>query len=324
MLSSYIFMATGRLLTSDSVSDGSVSADVVSENAVSENIIESLGNIESAEDLQRELGVFQQMVRDWPEKLIKFAIKFGIALIIFFICSKLINLIRKLVKRGLAKAGAEAGVIQFLDSFVKVILYFLVFVGLCSFFGIQTTSLITLIGSAGVAFALALQGSLSNFIGGVLILLIKPFKVGDYIVVNGSEGTVTTIELFYTHLRTVDDRIVILPNGNLANSSLTNLNLSPHRRLCLKVGISYNSDIRKAKDIIRKCIESDERAIEGGIVDIYVDALDESQVTLGFRYYVENDDYFASKWYILEEIKYAFDENGIEIPFNQMDVNIKK
>lgn len=301
-----------------------VSENGVSENSVSGNVIEQLGAVESPEELKEELSVIGQMLSEVPDRLAKFGFKFIIAVIVFFIASKLIKLTRKIIKKWMIKAGAEAGVIQFLDSLLKVILYVLLIAGFMSYFGIETTSLITIIGSAGVAFALALQGSLSNFTGGVLILLLKPFKVGDYIIEdkNKNEGTVIEIQLFYTKLRTVDDRIVILPNGDLANSSLTNLHLSPNRRVCLSVGISYNSDIRKAKQVIRDCIAKDEYAIKDGIVEVFVSSLDESCVTIGYRYYVKNEDYFASKWSILEEVKYALDENDIEIPFNQLDVHV--
>lgn len=322
-------LLTNVLFSAGGIDGGSVSGDVVSGNSVSEdvvsgNVIEQLGEVESVEDIKKEIGVIGQMLAEAPDRLARFAIKFAIALIVFFIATKIIKLIRKLAKKWMIKGGAEAGVIQFSDSLIKVILYVLLLAGFMSYFGIETTSLITLIGSAGVAFALALQGSLSNFTGGVLILLLKPFKVGDYIIEdkNKNEGTVLEIKLFYTKLRTVDDRIVILPNGDLANSSLTNLHLSPNRRVCLSVGISYNSDIRKAKKVIRDCIENDEFAMKDSLIDVYVSSLDESCVTIGFRYYVKNEDYFASKWAILEEVKYALDENDIEIPFNQLDVHV--
>lgn len=322
LLTNLLFSAEGA--DGATVSADAVSGNAVSENTVSGNVLEALGEVENAEDLKKEIGVIGQMLAEAPDRLARFAVKFVIALIALFIASKIIKLIRKITKRWMIKGGAEAGVIQFTDSLIKVVLYVLLLAGFMSYFGIETTSLITIIGSAGVAFALALQGSLSNFTGGVLILLLKPFKVGDYIIEdkNKNEGTVLEIKLFYTKLRTVDDRIVILPNGDLANSSLTNLHLSPNRRVCLTVGISYHADIRKAKQVIRECIEKDEFAMKDGLVDVYVNSLDESCVTIGFRYYVKNEDYFASRWAILEEIKYALDENDIEIPFNQLDVHV--
>lgn len=308
------------------IADTTVSANSVSEASASVNIIESLAEIQTVDDLKENIGVIQTIVQEWPEKLARFGVKFCIAIVAFIICMWIIKIIRTIFKKWLIKIKAEAGLIQFSDSLIKVILYIIVLTCFASYFGIQTASLITLLGSGTVAIALALQGSLSNFIGGVLILVLKPFRVGDYIIEDnkGNEGTVIEIQLFFTKLRTVDDKIVILPNGALANSSLTNLNLSPHRRICLVVGISYDSDIKKAKEIIKKCIDDDERAIKGGIVDIYVDSLGDSSVNIGFRYFVENDDYWSSRWDILETIKYEFEANGISIPFNQMDVNIKK
>lgn len=315
------------LLFEESISENIIEgAETVSENlieqvtgAVSANIIEQV------EEVQENLSVYTEFIQDLPNKLIGFGIKFVIAILVFCVGSWIISIIRKIVKKGLAKKNAEVGLMQFLDSFIKVCLYIFLIIFLANCFGFQTTSLIALLGSAGVAFALALQGSLSNFTGGVLILLLRPFKVGDYIIEDnkGNEGTVIEIQLFYTKLRTVDDKIVIIPNGALANSSLTNLNLSPFRRIIVKVGISYGSDIKKAKQILERIVAEEDRKVENSLVDVFVDELGSSEVVLCVRFFVENENYFPVKWDLLENIKLTFDKEGIEIPFSQLDVHMK-
>ena len=259
------------------------------------------------------------------EKAIAFGIKFACAILIFVIGTKIINIIRKIVRKALDRRDTEVGVKQFLDSFIKAALYVVLFCILAGFYGIQTASLMTILGSAGVAIALALQGSLSNFTGGVLILILKPFKVGDYIKEDNknNEGFVQEITLFYTKLRTRDNKLVILPNGTLANTSMTNVSALPELRVSVSVGISYESDIKKAKDIIRRLIKEDDRVILDMGITIFVEGLDESQVTIVARYFVKNDDYYTSANELREEIKESFDREGIVIPFNQLDIHMK-
>lgn len=277
-------------------------------------------------DISEDLDAFQRFIQELPDKLIRFGAKFLLALLIFFVGSKLISFIRKIFRKSLERVNSEKGLIQFLDSLIKVVLYILLVAGIASYFGFQTTSLIAVLGSAGVTIALALQGSLSNFTGGVLILLLKPFRVGDYIKEDnkGNEGTVTDIQLFYTKLRTIDEKVVVLPNGTLANTSLTNVSECPIRRLILNIGISYTSDIKKAKDVIRNVVDGCALVLHDRDVQIYVDGLEDSQVTIGLRCMVNNADYFQAKWDITETIKLELEKNGIEIPFPQMDVHVKE
>ena len=281
---------------------------------------------ENMAELSDDLNALQKFLEELPDKLMRFGIMFLLALLLLFVGGKLISAIRKILKKSLQRANSEQGVIQFLDSLVKVVLYVLLCIGLASYFGLETTSFIAVLGSAGVTIALALQGSLSNFTGGVLILLLKPFRVGDYIKEDnkGNEGTVTEIQLFYTKLRTIDDKVIVLPNGTLANTSLTNVNECPIRRLILAIGISYSSDIRKAKEIIRKVLEENEYVLHDMETQIYVDALEDSQVTLGIRCMVKRENYFPAKWDMLEEMKEKLTEGGVEIPFPQMDVHLKE
>lgn len=277
----------------------------------------------SAEEMAENLDAFQQFLKDLPGKILVFGIRMLIAIVFLYVGSKLITLIRKIVKKSMQKAKADLGLQGFLDSMLKLGLYALLIIWIAAYFGFETTSLIAVLGSAGVTIALALQGSLSNVTGGVLLLILKPFKIGDYIKEDskGNEGFVTEIGLFYTKLRTIDEKTVILPNGTLANTSLTNVNESPRRRLILNFGISYQSDIKRAKEIIKHLVEEDKRFIKGEKVQIYVESLDDSQVTLGMRAVVKNEDYFEVKWSFTEAVKEAFDRGGVSIPFPQLDVH---
>ena len=180
--------------------------------------------------------------------------------------------------------------------------------------------------SCGVAIGLALQGSLSNFAGGVLILLLKPFVVGDYIVEDnkGREGTVKEIQLFYTKLLTVDNKTVIIPNGALANTSITNVTEQDKRRLDFAVGISYDADLKMAKQLIEELIRKDEDVLQNEDVSVFVDTLGDSSVVIGARGWVKKDAYWTAKWRLTENIKLTLDDNGIEIPYNQVVVHVKE
>jgi len=244
---------------------------------------------------------------------------------IFFVGTRVIKLIMKLVNKSLDKAGAEKGVITFIDSFLNIVMYAFLIMVLASGFGVDAASILAIFGSATLAIGLALQGSLSNLAGGVVILLMKPFKVGDYIKEDShcNEGRVTEIQIFYTKLTTVDNKEVMIPNGSLANTSIVNFTYLPTRRIDFSIGISYEADLLKAKEIVKR----EALAIPGNLdredPAVFVRSLDESQVTLGCRFYVENDAYWDSLWMLNEKVKLAFDNEGIEIPYNKLDVNIQ-
>ena len=197
-------------------------------------------------------GVIEEFLNELPSKALNFGMKVLLCIVLFLIGVKIIQLVRKMLRRSMEKAGAEEGVRSFVDSFVKAALYVLLGFVLLSWFGVDTASIVALVGSAGVAIGLAIQGSLSNLAGGVLIMLLKPFKVGDFIKedTHGNMGTVTEIQIFYTKLSTVDNQVVVLPNGSLANTSLTNASGNRERRMDVKVGISYAADLKKAKEVL--------------------------------------------------------------------------
>jgi len=279
-----------------------------------------------AEEVAESLNAVQRFLAELPEKAFRFGVKAIFVILLFLVGSKLIGLIRKILNKSMTKARADEGLMHFTDSLVKVTLYVLLLVWVASYLGFETTSLVALIGSAGVTAALALQGSLSNITGGALLLILKPFKIGDYIREDskGNEGTVTEVGLFYTKLMTIDERTVILPNGTLANTSLTNLTLSPYRTLVAEYGISYESDVSHAKKILRDALNDNALVLKDKPILVYVDSLGDSQVVLGIRAHVKNEDYFELKWGLTERVKKLFEENGISIPYPQMDVHMKE
>ncbi len=246
-----------------------------------------------------------------------------LAIIVFIIGKKLIDIIRKIVRRSLEKSTVDKGVEQFTDSLLKCVLYFILIISLVKQFGVDTTSLAALLASGGVALGLALQGSLSNFAGGVLILLLKPFVVGDYIIedAHGNEGTVKEIQIFYTKLATIDNKTIVIPNGSLSNTSLTNVTAKDERRLDIIVGIAYDSDLKKAKQLIETILREDEKILQEEQIVVYVDNLGESSVDIGLRAWVRTEEYWTTRWRVLEEIKLTFDREGIDIPFPQVTVH---
>ncbi len=277
------------------------------------------------EQINENLNAFQKFLDTLPEKALNLGIRVVIAAIVFFIGVKLIGLIRRIVKTSLQKAGAETGVIQFLDAFIKICLYAVLILVIAGNFGFDATSIVAVAASAGVTIGLALQGSLSNLAGGVLILMLKPFRVGDYIIESayGQEGTVKEIGIFNTTLATVDGKMVTLPNGNLANNAITNVSSLPMRRIDLTVGIAYSADIKTAKAVLMDAMNNDDDVLHGEPVQVFVDSLGDSAVVLGMRCYCDNPKYWDTRWRLLENAKLALNDAGIEIPFSQVDVHMK-
>ena len=271
-------------------------------------------------------GYIQKYIETLPEKLLQLGIKILFTLIVIYVGIKLINWLRKIVRKSLEKTSLEKGVIQFTDSFLKAILGVLLVIGVAVNFGVEATSIAALISSVSIAIGLALQGSLSNFAGGLLILALKPFKVGDYIKedTNQNEGTVKEISLFYTKLLSYDNKTIILPNGILANASMVNFSFEGKRRIDLRVSISYSEDIDKARSIIENVLNSNKDIYQNMQKLCFVAELGQSSVILGVRCLTSSDKYFKVYWQLLEDIKKAFDANKIIIPYNQLDVHIDK
>lgn len=259
------------------------------------------------------------------QKFIDFGISILVALVIFFVGKIIIKYALKLIDKIFTRANMEVSVKRFLISLIRALLYFMLVIIICRQVGIDTASFIAVLGTAGVAVGLALQGSLSNFAGGVLILLLKPFKVGDYIVDNGSgkEGVVERIDLFYTVLITVDNKKITIPNGGLSNSAITNASAFDTRRVDFAIGISYGSDIDLAKKTLEEIANANPCVLKDKEIFTFIQSLDASQITVGMRVWTKSSDYWTVYFGINETIKKVFDEKGIEIPFNQLDVHVK-
>jgi len=280
--------------------------------------------IETIEKVVENPGILRTYLEGLVPNLISFVLQVVLAFVIYAVSAKLIKWVVKVVQKTMERHNVDTGVMQFLSAIIKYALYVVVIMTILSLFGVATTSVVAVLGSAGVAIGLALQGSLSNFAGGVLILLLKPFKVGDYIVQGGSEGTVYEISLFYTKLKTVDNKVVVIPNGTLSNNTLVNVSHMDRRRVDIVVGISYDADIRTAKNIIYNLAQNDVCRLPEEEAVVFVDNLGASSVDIGVRLWVKASDYWDVKWRLTENIKYAMDENGISIPYQQIDVQIKQ
>ncbi|RHP11088.1 mechanosensitive ion channel family protein [Dorea sp. AF36-15AT] len=282
--------------------------------------------IETTNEAAEDVNVFIQYLQDHIPNLISFAIEIVLALIFFFLGRIAIKWIRKLTRKMLERSNVDKGVETFVDSLLKFMLYGILLFTIATKFGFDTASVAALIASAGVAVGLAVQGSLSNFAGGILILLLKPFVVGDYIIEDnhGDEGTVKEIQLFYTKLLTVDNRTVVIPNGMLTNNSLTNVTHMDERKLELKISISYESDLLKAKAVLADLIRKESRIMQDKEHRIFVDELGDDGVILGMRCWVSTEDYWNVRWDMLEGIKLTFDRENIVIPYRQMNVRIQE
>lgn len=282
--------------------------------------------IETTNEAAEDVNVFIQYLQDHIPNLISFAIEIVLALIFFFLGRIAIKWIRKLTRKMLERSNVDKGVETFVDSLLKFMLYGILLFTIATKFGFDTASVAALIASAGVAVGLAVQGSLSNFAGGILILLLKPFVVGDYIIEDnhGDEGTVKEIQLFYTKLLTVDNRTVVIPNGMLTNNSLTNVTHMDERKLELKISISYESDLLKAKAVLADLIQKESRIMQDKEHRIFVDELGDDGVILGMRCWVSTEDYWNVRWDMLEGIKLTFDRENIVIPYRQMNVRIQE
>ena len=308
----------------DTILSAAVLAVDVTSESLGSDVQESVQGVTS--EATQEVSQMVQFFKDHIPDLVAFGIQVLLALVFFFVGSKVIKWIRKIVRKSFERANADAGVSQFVDSMLKFGLYALLIFIIATKFGVESSSVAALIASAGVAVGLALQGSLSNFAGGILILLLKPFAVGDYIIVTqeGIEGTVKEIQIFYTKLATVDNQTVVVPNSILTNNSLTNVTARPERKLDLKVGISYDADLKKAKSLIEDMLLHDESIIQDEEIRVFVASLGDSAVMIGLRAWVKTEEYWATRWRLMEEIKLTFDAEGIDIPYTQLTVHVRE
>lgn len=280
---------------------------------------------EAAANVEQSVSVVKQAMDDIVKWLINKSGSVIAAFIFIFIGIKITGLIVKLVKRGFDRSKIDSSVAGFLLSVIRIIGYILVFITAATIVGFEVTSFVAILGTASMAIGLALQGALSNLAGGVLILLLKPFKVGDYIVENNghNEGTVESIDIFYTRLLTHDNRLVVIPNGTLTNSSLINVTSEAKRKIEVTIPVAYNTDLKKMKEVVLGILSEDDRILDSEPKDIFISSFDDSGMTIAIRAWAATSDYWSTLWDMRENIKAAFDENGIEIPYNRVEVEMK-
>jgi len=242
-----------------------------------------------------------------------------VTLIIGFWIAKILT---KILHKALEKAKVEVTLLKFLTNIISIMLKVLVIISVATMVGIQMTSFIAIMGAMAFAIGLAFQGSLSNFSGGILIILLKPFKSGDFIEAQGYMGTVDSIQIFHTVLKTVDNKKIIIPNGPLSNGNIVNFTAQDTRRNDWVFGIGYGDDFEKAKRLILDILEADERVLKDPAPFVRVGELANSSVNITVRSWVVLADYWDVHFDVIEKVKKSFDKNGISIPFPQTDVHI--
>jgi small conductance mechanosensitive channel len=253
---------------------------------------------------------------------VQFGTKLLVAVIVLIIGLWIIKRVIKLLDIAMRKKNVEITLHQFLHSIVSILLKAILIIIFASMVGVETTSLIAILGAAGLAVGLALQGSLSNFAGGILILFFKPFKAGDVIDAQGYVGVVQEIQIFNTILLTLDNQRVIIPNGLLSNGCVKNVFVESTRRVDLTFGISYGDDIKKARTVLQSVLDADERVLKSPGADIFVSAHADSSINMLVRPWTNSENYWPVYFGVIEEVKLAFDREGITIPFPQRDVHM--
>jgi small conductance mechanosensitive channel len=265
-------------------------------------------------------------LQTYVQKLIDLAVEYGpkllLAIVVLIVGLWIIRLVLKGANRTMEKSNIEISLRKFLSSLFGIILKALLLISVASMIGIATTSFVAILGAAGLAVGLALQGGLANFAGGVLILIFKPFKVGDFIDAQGYMGTVHEISIFTTILKTPDNKTVIIPNGSLSNGSMVNFSTEPRRRVDMTFGIGYSDSIEKAKKVLAKLVDSDERILKEPGPQIVVSELGDSSVNFTVRVWCEAADYWGIYFDTQEKVKLTFDAEDISIPFPQRDVHM--
>ena len=251
-------------------------------------------------------------------------IKVLVALLILVLSFNFINFITKKIYKKMKKRHLDETISRVALNITRFILKLVILVCLVAYVGIETASVSAIIASLGVGISLAVQGTLSNFAGGVIIIIMRPFKLGDFITSNDHSGTVEDIKLFYTSIITPDNKVVLIPNGTLANNVIVNVSTKESRRVDVVMPVSYSTNIEKAKKIIKKVCAQNEEIFKTPEPFIKIGEYGDSSINIFVRVWTKNSSYWDVNYYLLDEIKKAFDKSGIEIPFNQIDVTIKK
>lgn len=267
------------------------------------------------ENMEQYTSYIMDFVMQYGPKLIG-------AIITLIVGLWIVKRISKFFNQSLEKKEVDPSLRPFLSSMVNTLLKVFLVVSVLSMMGIEMTSFVAILGAAGLAVGLALSGTLQNFAGGVIILILKPFKVGDFIEAQGYSGSVSSIQIFNTILKTPDNKTIIIPNGGLSTGALTNYSTEPTRRVDWTVGIGYGDDIEKARKILLDILTSDERVFKDPAPFIQVSALADSSVNLATRVWVNSGDYWPVSMETNEKIYNEFNKQGINIPFPQMDVHV--
>lgn len=268
-----------------------------------------------------KLDHYWQMAVDY---VITYSPKILLALLVLLVGLRIISWIGKLINKGMESRGTDKTLRPFLISLLTWILKAMLFISVIQMIGIATTSFVAVLGAAGLAVGFALQGTLANFAGGALILMFKPYKVGDLIESQGHLGVVKEIQIFTTILLNPQNKTIILPNGAVSNGDITNYTREGKLRVDLTIGISYESDMKKAKDVLMKVLVNDEKVLKDPEPFVGVSELADSSVNLAVRPWSTPDNYWDVYFGVTEKCKNALDDNGITIPFPQMDVHIEK
>ncbi len=263
-------------------------------------------------------------IKGWGPGLMEVGYRLLIAALILFIGGRIVRVVRKVLQRTFDRTSVDASVGKFLVSVTEMGIYALAVFIAADSLGIPSASIIALLGSAGLAIGLSLQESLKNVAGGILLLLMRPFGIGDFIIFKDVEGTVDSIGLAYTTLTALDNRKITIPNGSIANDVVVNVTVREKRRLNMEVNISYTSDLKQAKEILRQLFENHPLIINEDGIMVFVGELGESAVKLGVRGWAKTEDYWTARWDLTEQIKAEFDRNGIEIPYRKMDVYVRE
>ncbi len=253
--------------------------------------------------------------------VIPWAINIALAIAIFIVGKIVVNILVNVFRKIMGKSKMDDMLVEFIASIIKAILLLFVVIAALDQLGVDTTSLIALLGAAGLAVGLALQNSLSNFAAGVMLIVFRPFKAGDFVEVAGTAGIVEVINIFSSTLRTGDNKEVIIPNGSIYGGTITNYSARDTRRIDMVFGIGYDDDIKKAKDIMQSIVDADERILAEPAPVIAVSELADSSVNFVVRPWVNTGDYWAVLWDVTEKVKLEFDANGISIPYPQMDIH---
>jgi small conductance mechanosensitive channel len=263
------------------------------------------------------------LVQRMSEKGIDLLLQLLLAIVIWIVGSYLIKTFKKVIIKSMEKKGVDPSLKSFLGSLITAVLYVMLVIITISTIGVQTSSLVAVLGAAGLAIGLALQGSLSNFAGGVLIIIFRPFNVGDFIEMGSMSGTVKEIQIFQTFLDTPDNKRVVIPNGQLSNNSLINYTRTPTRRIDMKFSVGYNSDIKLVRNLIEEIINKNGFVLKDHEILVRLETLADSSMIFVVKVWALNENYWNVYYDITENIKNNFDKNGIEIPYPKMDVNIK-